>query len=50
MYFLEFLNNPCALWTIRIVAVAGVVSVMSIYFYKHKKYRKEHELEEEGGK
>ena len=48
-YFLDFLNNDCAIWCIRAVLVVAIVSVLGFYFYQHYQYKKEIE-NEEGGK
>lgn len=48
-YFLDFLNNDCAIWCIRAVLVIAIVSVLGFYYYQHHQYRKENE-NEEGGK
>ena len=48
-YFLDFLNNDCAIWSIRAILLAAVISVLGYYYYSHKKYKDEHDREE-GGK
>ena len=48
-YFLDFFNNDCAIWSIRIILLIGIISVLGYYFYSHRKYKDEHE-KEEGGK
>lgn len=47
-YFLDFLNNETAIWSIRIVIVVAIFLVLGNYYYKHYKYKKQHE-ESEGG-
>ena len=44
-YFLDFLNNDCAIWCIRAVLVIAIVSVLGFYYYQHYQYRKENENE-----
>ena len=42
-YFLDFLNSDCAIWSIRAILIVGAISVLGYYYYRHKKYKIEHE-------
>lgn len=47
-YFLDLLNHDVAIWSIRIVVVLSIVSLIAYYEYKHRKAVNEHNKVEGG--
>lgn len=45
-YFLDFLNNDFMLWSIRLILILGIISLLGYYYSCHKKYKEEHNKEE----